>query len=33
MSEKILWYPDVGPDKVGWDLAAEDIGLGQICPV
>jgi hypothetical protein len=29
MSEKTLW----NPDKVNWDLATEDLGLGRICPV
>jgi hypothetical protein len=28
MSEKTLW----NPDKVGRDLAAEELGLGRTCP-
>jgi hypothetical protein len=29
MSEKPLW----NPDKASWDLATEELELGQICPV
>jgi hypothetical protein len=29
MSGKPLW----NPDKTGWDLATEELGLGRICPV
>jgi hypothetical protein len=33
MSRKTLWNLDKEPDKVGWDLVAEELGLGQACPV
>jgi hypothetical protein len=28
-----LWNPDKEPDKAGCDLATEELGLGQTCPV
>jgi hypothetical protein len=33
MSRKPLWNLDKVSDKTGWDLAAEEVGLGQTCPV
>jgi hypothetical protein len=33
MSGKTLLNPDVGLDKVGWDLATEDLRIGRTCPV
>jgi hypothetical protein len=33
MSEKTLFNSDKKPDKVGWDLAIEELGLGRICPI
>jgi hypothetical protein len=33
MSGKTLWNPDKEPDKVGWDLATEELVLGQTCLV
>jgi hypothetical protein len=33
MSGKLLWNTDKLSDKVGFDLATEELGLGQICPV
>jgi hypothetical protein len=32
MSEMTLWNPDKEKDKVGWDLATEELGLDQTCP-
>jgi hypothetical protein len=28
-----LWNPNKEPNNVGWDLAAEELGLGRTCPV
>jgi hypothetical protein len=33
MSEKLLYNSDKVPDKADWDLAAEELGLGQTCLV
>jgi hypothetical protein len=33
MSGKTLWNLDKEPDKVNWDLAAEDLRLGRTCLV
>jgi hypothetical protein len=33
MSGKPLWNPDKVLDKADWDLAAEELGLGQTCPI
>jgi hypothetical protein len=33
ISEKTLWCPDKELEKVGWDLAAKELGLGRICLV
>jgi hypothetical protein len=32
MSEMTLWNPDKEADKVGWDLATEELGLDRTCP-
>jgi hypothetical protein len=29
MSGLTLWNPDKEPDKAGWDLAVEELGLGR----
>jgi hypothetical protein len=31
MSGITLWNPDKEPDKVGWDLATEELGLCRTC--
>jgi hypothetical protein len=31
MAGKTLWNMDKESDKVDWDLAANDLGLGQTC--
>jgi hypothetical protein len=28
-----LWNPDKKMDKVAWDLATEELGLGWTCPI
>jgi hypothetical protein len=33
MSWITLWNLDKGSDKVGWDLAAEELRLGWTCSV
>jgi hypothetical protein len=33
MFAKPLWNLDKMPNKVGWDLATEELGLGWICPI
>jgi hypothetical protein len=33
MSGKLLWNPDKLSDKARWDIAAEEMGLGQTCLV
>jgi hypothetical protein len=32
ISEKPLWNPNKVLDKTVWDLAIEELGLGQTCP-
>jgi hypothetical protein len=32
MSGKTLWNPDKEPNKVDWDLVAEELGFGWTCP-
>jgi hypothetical protein len=31
MSDSTFWNPRQDLDKFGWDLAAEELGLGQTC--
>jgi hypothetical protein len=31
MVRKTLWNLDKEPDKVDWDLATEELGLGRTC--
>jgi hypothetical protein len=33
MSDSTFWNLEDELDKFGWDLAAEELGLGQTCPV
>jgi hypothetical protein len=33
MFEKPIWNLVSKPDKSGWDIAAEELGLGWICPI
>jgi hypothetical protein len=33
ISETTLWNPDKELDKVGWDLAIEELWLGRTCLV